>query len=166
MGGRRHRQLVRDINADLIPFDSLDNRSRRASVISPALGFEARGKFVEDGLGDQMKDLDSIYDPEGEGGTIRHHHGRVVFARHTRREVIVRIDGPRVPVVASRCGITFARRRRARLRFFHRLALMGSAHVVTLVKVRLCQSFTAGEGGSGDRCTRARQCLSTCDLHQ
>ena len=171
---RRHLQLVRDVDPDPIALHRLDDGPRRAAVIAPALRLEAGRERVQHVLGHQVEHLDPVDDLEGQGGAVRDDDGRVVFARQPRREGVVGIDGPGIPVVASGMHIGSGWSRRlldgrglaTAVRAVRLLARVGASHVVVPVLAGLRQGIPAEQCGAGDSHAGSGERLSAREFHR
>ncbi len=78
-------ELVRDVDAHAVALDRFDRWSVYEAVVAPALGLEPRRELVQDGLGDQVIDLDAVDELPAQGCPIRSDDGRVVDAGLSRR---------------------------------------------------------------------------------
>ena len=75
------RKLVGDKNPHSITFHHFDRRSWTLAVVSPKVSLETRGHFPDNGFCDEMKLLDTLIHPPGQGPAVQSDDGVVRHAR-------------------------------------------------------------------------------------
>ena len=106
----RHSELVGDIDADVVTLDRFDNRPRRAAIVAPANCLVSRCKVMDELTGRQVKDLCVTNNVKRGRFTVGHNNRRIVLARFSGGETLIRIDSARIPRVASWRAIHLCRR--------------------------------------------------------
>src|SRR5439155_23013009 len=78
-------QLVGHENAHLVALGAFDRWSGALAVVSPRVGFHARGELADDGFGNEVKLLDTVFHPPWKRASIER-YDRVVGSPVRRKE--------------------------------------------------------------------------------